>query len=268
VYLIGPFFLTFATLTSPEAISLNLIIFFLYFSFPANFLVYGVNDLYDKDTDSFNEKKLNYETSMSNSSTKDKTIENIIFATNILFIIYGLIFLSSLSIFFLLLFVLFAHQYSAPPLRAKAIPFLDSIVSGILYILPFFVSWGIVYNHLPPLWPTLAAIIWSVAMHAYSAVPDINADTQAGIKTGATILGKNNMLFLCGTLFVVASIISIPYLGLFSYLIGLTYATLIVLSVIENTPEATMKYYKMFPLVNTLIGGIIFILALYQNLFT
>jgi len=66
----------------------------------------------------------------------------------------------------------------------------------------------------------------------------------------------------------VASIISIPYLGLFSYLIGLTYATLIVLSVIENTPEATMKYYKMFPLVNTLIGGIIFILALYQNLFT
>jgi 4-hydroxybenzoate polyprenyltransferase len=30
-----------------------------------------------------------------------------------------------------------------------------------------------------------------MAMHAYSAIPDIKADTQAKLQTTATVLGKN-----------------------------------------------------------------------------
>jgi 4-hydroxybenzoate polyprenyltransferase len=34
----------------------------------------------------------------------------------------------------------------------------------------------------------IAAIDWAIAMHAYSAIPDIKADSEAGISTVATLL--------------------------------------------------------------------------------
>jgi len=258
VYVLGPSVLTLATINSSSLVSLNIIIMFIYFTFPANILIYGVNDLYDKDTDSHNEKKAGYEKALSSNTTKDKTLKAIIFYSNAVFIGYALLNFTLLSNIFLAIFILLALQYSAPPLRAKAIPFVDSIVSGFLYILPVFVSWGILYNTLPPLLPVLAGVIWAVSMHAYSAVPDINADTKAGIKTGATLLGKNKMLLLCGLLFGLASILAFPYLGWFSFAAGLVYLLIITLSIKKKRPEDTLVYYKLFPIINTLAGGVIF----------
>lgn len=266
IYVLGPFLLTFATINSPAQFSPALILMFIYFTFPANVLIYGINDIYDKETDAFNEKKNGYENTLSQTNNDDSKLKNIIFYTNIIFIIYAIFNLTLLPLIFLFVFVLFAHQYSATPFRAKAIPFVDSIVSGILYILPAFVSWGILYNTLPPLVPILAGIIWSISMHAYSAVPDINADIQANIKTGAIILGKNKMLLLCGLLYVIASILAVPYIGNFAYIAGLVYVVLIALSINKKTPEETLKYYKMFPIVNTLIGTVLFFIILFKTL--
>jgi 4-hydroxybenzoate polyprenyltransferase len=266
IYALGPFLLTFATIHTTSLISLNLVLMFVYFTFPANILIYGVNDLYDKETDSFNEKKAGYESALPKTNNKDHILKKVIFYSNIIFILYALITFTVLPILFLLIFVLLAHQYSAPPLRAKAIPFVDSIVSGILYILPVCVSWGILYNTVPPLIPILAGTLWSMSMHAYSAVPDIHADKKAHIQTGATILGKNKMLILCGILFTIASILAAPYLGIFSYGAGFVYVCLIILSINKKTPEDTLQYYKLFPIVNTLIGGIIFFYILWNTL--
>jgi len=265
IYVLGPFCLPLATIHSTASVSLNLVLMFLYFTFPANILIYGVNDLYDKETDALNEKKSGYEETLSTLHTKDSSLKKIIVYSNILFIIYALFHFTVVPILFLLLFILCAHQYSAPPIRAKAIPFVDSIVSGILYIVPVFVSWGILYNTLPPLVPILAGVIWSIGMHAYSAVPDIYADKKANIQTGATLLGKNNMLILCGVLFCVASIVSLPYLGNVAYVAGCVYLSIIVLSIRKKTPEDTLLYYKLFPTINTLIGGIIFLRILWST---
>jgi len=239
---------------------------FIYFTFPANILIYGINDIYDKETDAFNEKKTGYENTLSQTSNDISKLKKIIFYTNIVFILYGIFSFTLIPLIFLFIFMLFAHQYSATPLRAKAIPFVDSMVSGVLYILPVFVSWGILYNTLPPIMPIVIGIIWSISMHAYSAVPDINADTKAGIKTGATILGKNKMLLLCGLLYSIASILAVPYIGIFAYIFGLVYLVLIALSIRKKTPEETLYYYKMFPIVNTLIGAVIFFIILFKTL--
>jgi 4-hydroxybenzoate polyprenyltransferase len=239
---------------------------FVYFTFPANILIYGINDIYDKDTDALNEKKNGYENALTNTKEEDKKLKKVIVWSNIFFIIYALFSFTFIPVLFIFVFILFAHQYSATPLRAKAVPFLDSIVSGILYILPVFVSWGIIYNTLPPIVPIIAGIIWSISMHAYSAIPDINADSKAGIQTGATILGKNKMLILCGILYTTSAILAVPYLGIFAYIGGLVYLVLIILSIKKQTPEETLKYYKMFPVINTLIGAVIFFSILFKNL--
>ena len=41
--------------------NINLVVLALFFSLPANLFIYGVNDIYDYDTDKLNAKKENYE---------------------------------------------------------------------------------------------------------------------------------------------------------------------------------------------------------------
>ena len=74
--------------------------------------------------------------------------------------------------------------YSAPPLRFKERPFLDSITSSTHFVSPGGLRrwcWpGAVLT--PQLVALLAAFfLWGVASHAFGAVQDVVADREAGI---------------------------------------------------------------------------------------
>ncbi len=260
IYVFGPFILPLATLHSLHELSFSIILLGLYFTFPANIFIYGINDIYDKATDILNEKKKSYETEISQQA--ERKVKIILLVSTLAILLYSIFFLTLVTTSSLIFFLICAHQYSAPPLRAKAVPFLDSIVSGILYTIPAFISWSMIHTTMPPVWPFVASCIWSMSMHAYSAVPDIEADTQAHIQTSATLLGKNVMLVCCGVLFIIATLLAVPYLGFFAYGAGLIYLVLIGVSLATNTSGATLYYYKMFPLVNTLTGFGMFITML------
>lgn len=261
VYVAGPFWLC-AAIFYPLGVNLTtILVFLIYFTFPANILIYGINDLYDRATDVLNNKKNSYEQILNKKD--DKKLILTILISNIPFIVYAFIFLPTVAVISLLFFILLSWQYSAPPLRAKAIPFIDSLTSGLLYIVPAAVFWGIVTNSYPPLVPMLAGFIWSYAMHLYSAVPDINADKSANIQTGATLLGKNTTLYLCGFLYVVSAIIAFFYIGFFALLAGLGYLYLIFISIIKTELEEVLSVYKIFPLFNTLVGVILFAILLF-----
>jgi 4-hydroxybenzoate polyprenyltransferase len=261
VYVAGPFWLCGAIFYPLGANIVPILVFLFYFTFPANILIYGVNDLYDRATDVLNDKKTTYEKVLDKKY--DKKLIWVILFTNVPFLIYGFLFLPQSAFICLLVFILLSWQYSAPPLRAKAIPFVDSLTSGLLYIIPVGVSWGIVTNSYPPLVPMLAGFLWSYAMHLYSAVPDINADKSANIQTGATLLGKNATLYLCGFLYVVSAIIAFFYIGFFALLAGLGYLYLIFISIIKTEPEEVLSVYKIFPFFNTLVGVILFAILLF-----
>ena len=261
IYVVGPFWLC-AAITYPAIHNvLQGIIFLLYFTFPANILIYGINDIYDIETDLLNGKKSSYEQVLQKSD--QKKLWWVILATNVPFLIYGFLALPMPSFASLVFFILLSWQYSAPPLRAKAIPFVDSIVSGLLYIVPAGVAWGIATRSYPSFLPMLAGFLWSYAMHLYSAVPDINADKAANIKTGANLLGKNPTLILCGILYLSSAIIAFMYVGLFACIAALGYLYLIALSVCKKTPEEVLHVYKMFPLFNTVVGAILFFQILF-----
>lgn len=263
IYVAGPFWLCGAIFYPLGINTIPMLVFLIYFTFPANILIYGINDLYDGDTDILNNKKKDYERVL-NKSYSNKLVSVILFS-NLPFIIYGFFVLPSSAFICLLIFVFLSWQYSATPLRAKAIPFLDSLISGLLYVVPVGVSWGIITNTYPPFIPMLAGFLWSYAMHLYSAVPDINADKMANIQTGATLLGKNTTLVLCGVLYVVSAVIAYFYIGFFAILAGLGYLYLIFISVRKNNPEDVLSVYKMFPLFNTLVGVILFMILLFLH---
>ncbi len=260
IYTAGPFWLSAALLYPLDGYMVPVLIMLSYFTFPANILIYGINDIYDRDTDILNEKKNSYEHLLQ--SKDQKYLIYLIVLSNVPFWIYSVLFLPVVANIFLLIFILLAWQYSAPPIRAKARPFLDSLFSGLLYIVPVGVSWGIVSGHAPGFLPMLAGFLWSYSMHVYSAIPDINADKEAGISTSATYFGKNTTVLFCGLLYTLSSIIAYYFIGFFSVIIWLIYMVLIYLSYKKETPEGVLSIYKIFPLINTLVGGMLFIIFL------
>lgn len=267
MYVFGPFVLPIA-LNSNLTLEniLILILFGIYFLLPANLLIYGINDINDYETDILNDKKNGYEELVENTDKEKKFLIKYITLTNIPFLILAIFLLPKISLIYLFLFLLTSWQYSAKPIRAKAKPFLDSIVSGVLYIMPAGISYGLLFSKSLPTDVLIAGIIWSVSMHAYSAVPDINADKQAGLKTGATMLGKQTMLVLCCLLFLVSATIGFKYIGAISIIGFAFYLYLIIWSIKIKTPEGVLKVYKIFPYVNTFVGGLIFLSLLIKSL--
>lgn len=273
IYEIGPYIIgVLAAAQSEHEVWLMplTIIFFIFFTYPANIYIYGINDVYDYDTDKLNPKKISYESLVMPDEQKG-LLKHITYTT-LPFLIFSLIFLSTQSLIFLLAFLFFAGFYSATPIRAKARPVLDSIFSAGHYIATAVFSYILISNLLekPISWLTVsilscAGMFWAVAMHAYSAVPDIKADSDAGLSTIATKFGKKYTVILCALLYISSGILSFSHLGYISILLTIVYVLFMTISLRANE-DKFFKIYKLFPIVNTLSGMIIFFTLLFKAL--
>jgi 4-hydroxybenzoate polyprenyltransferase len=227
------------------------VIYGIYFLFPANLLIYGVNDIFDYETDVLNNKKQGYEPLVSRD--KHRELWFAIACTNIPFIVCA-IFLGA-AIIPLIGFLLFSIFYSAKPVRAKAVPFLDSAFN-ILYVFPAIFGYMLHSGELPPAILIAAAACWTAAMHAYSAVPDIDADSEAGVSTIATVLGKKLTLVVCAFLYAISAALAFKWLGFIAVLLGFIYLSLMLISIFLS--KRLFQIYKMFPIVNIAAGAALF----------
>lgn len=257
LYTAGPFLLgiTAAKFWEEPGMVPIILLFGCYFLFPGNLFIYGVNDIFDTDTDVHNQKKTEYETLLKNK----KLLIIAIIITTILALL-SLLILPSLSaalIFYFFCFFFFSFFYSAPPIRAKAIPFVDSFFN-ILYIFPGIFGYFLAGGETISLTLILAGWCWCIAMHAYSAIPDIAADTTAGIHTTATILRKDLTLFYCLFFYLLAGILSFSFLGSIALIASLCYASMIIWSLTVSSSAKVFIPYTFFPYLNNVIGMILF----------
>lgn len=255
-YVFGPYIvgLVAGISTRGELANVVYLLFGIYFLFPANLLIYGVNDIFDYETDKLNEKKLNYEALVT--PEKRTTLWAAITITNIPFLAF--FFLNDLrAALFAIGFLFFSFFYSAPPIRAKTKPFLDSAFN-ILYIMPGLFAYALVTTEFPPAKVIIAGACWTAAMHAYSAIPDVDADRQAGIKTIATVCGANVTLIVCTILYLASAVIAAEYLGFLSVSLGAAYLILVLASFRSVRTGTLFKLYRAFPIINVLAGFLIF----------
>lgn len=227
---------------------------FIYFLIPANILIYGINDIFDYETDLKNPKKVEYETLLTPKDHEDVWIW-IVF-TNMPFLMFALFFMGASTVFWLCVFIFFATFYSAYPIRAKARPVLDSFFSAGHYIATGVFGYVIFSYEGINYLTVLAGILWAMAMHAYSAVPDIQADKEADLETIATKLGFSNTIYLCGIFYIVAFIISAFFLSVWFLILSFPYIYLIYVT--NKNKENIFKYYKYFPLLNAVTGFLLF----------
>jgi 4-hydroxybenzoate polyprenyltransferase len=225
----------------------------LYFTLPANLLIYGVNDIFDYETDRDNAKKVEYETLVP--PDERGALWKAIGVTNGPFVL-ALPFMPVAALAGLGCFLFLSLFYSATPIRAKARPIIDSAFN-VLYVFPAVFGYFLVGGK--SFYPALffAAWLWAMAMHAYSAVPDIEADKKNGLATVATVLGFYGTLVFCAVCYAAAAMIAFPLLGRLAALLGLVYVGLMFLS-IKSGPEEIFRRYKWFPGINTACGFCLF----------
>ncbi|MGE3468579.1 MAG: prenyltransferase [Pyrinomonadaceae bacterium] len=255
-YVFGPYLvgLVAAVSSRGELADWRFALFGIYFLFPANLLIYGVNDIFDYETDKLNEKKNKYETLVI--PDRRKSLIMAVILSNLPFIIAAVIFASP-ALPSLAGFLFFSIFYSAPPIRAKTKPFLDSAFN-ILYVFPGAFAYQMLSGNFPPIGLMVAAGCWTAAMHAYSAIPDIEADKAAGLKTIATVMGPYGTLAACAILYAASAILSFEYLGIASATLGGAYILLMLASIASYRSGRLFKLYRAFPLINIAAGFVIF----------
>ncbi len=256
LYLAGPYLLgyTGAIQSAHSFLTVSFFGYLVFFLFFANIFLYGVNDYFDKDTDKFNPKKITHEHLLK----KEENKKLIFFLVAALLFFLILILFSNFKVKILLsIFLFLSFFYSAPPLRFKSKPIID-FASNILYGIPALIGYALVSNSLIH-WPIVLAIFfWTSAMHLFSAIPDIESDNKAGLKTSAVVFGFKISTILCFSFWSACFVIANTFTNLYPWsLLGLIYPFLAVLVYLK--PKTINSVYWFFPIINAAFGFILFI---------
>src|SRR5207344_2704534 len=159
----------------------------VFFLIPYNLAMYGINDVFDYESDLRNPRKGGAQGAVLTPRMHRPTL----WAAGLScapFLAYLLVVGSPLSWLVLAASLFFVVFYSAPPLRLKEVPFADSVTSSIHFFSP--AVYGFVLAGAAWTWQLAAVVIafalWGVASHAFGAVQDVVADREAGISSIAT----------------------------------------------------------------------------------
>ncbi|RAJ26423.1 4-hydroxybenzoate polyprenyltransferase [Gelidibacter algens] len=241
--------------------TLLLIAFGIFFSLPANVFIYGVNDIYDYQTDIHNDKKTKYESVLK--LEKHRSLWTII----VLLLLPFAPLLLSVNVPTKLALVVFLFTglfYSATPIRAKSKPPLDVLFSAIIYVSPALVGFFITGNTHIQWLAVLGGLIWAFGMQTYSAVPDIEADKKAGVNTLAIMLGEKKALWFCLLAYLISASIGFYYVGFIAILFGIVYIVIVLLSIYNSSK--LFKYYTYFPLINVITGAVLFFYLFFKEI--
>lgn len=228
----------------------------IWVTFPFNLLIYGINDIFDQETDNINARKGSYEGAHIYPH-EVKPIWIGVLVTNIPFLIYFALTLPWQAVAWMIAYSLFFTFYSAPPLRFKARKYLDAF-SNTDYAFPLaFVPLAL--GHEPVWLAVIGLMAWSIAKHAYDAIQDIPQDSDTGIITTAVHLGPAKTAiwssFWWGVSTVFFALVNLPLA-----IANAALAFLLVYGIFKDpTPKKAHDLYKYsiaFPYVAGTVAGV------------
>ena len=180
----------------------------LFFLIPYNVLMYGINDVFDYESDLRNPRKGGVEGALLPPELHRPML---LVSTLLLlpFLVPLVAWGSVASTGVLALALFFVVAYSAKNIRFKEVPFVDSVTSSLHFVMPAIFAMTLVGEDLTPLALTLLGsfFFWGMASHAFGAVQDVAADREAGVGSIATVIGaKGTVRFAIG-LYVLAGLL-------------------------------------------------------------
>lgn len=234
----------------------------LWLTLPFNLLIYGVNDVFDQETDARNPRKGTLEGARITRSEVRPITRGVVF-TNAPFLIYFSLFLSPSAVAWMLFYALLFVGYSAPPARFKARLYLDSL-SNAAYAFPL-VFMPLAQGESPVWFAAVGLMAWSAAKHTFDAVQDVDEDRKVGITTTAVRLGPKGVVLWSGTLWTLATVcfalVNVPVALVNAAIAG----TLLYVLAKSPTPETGHRLYRYsiaFPYVAGTVAGVQLVAAL------
>jgi len=207
-------------------VDVALVVGTIFFLVPYNLAMYGINDVFDYPSDLRNPRKGGVEGALLAPELHRPTL--VASAVACAPFVVALVVLGSWPSWIVLAVSLAAVvAYSAPPLRTKERPFLDSMTSSTHFVSP--AVYGLVLadaTWTPQLVALLAAFfLWGMASHAFGAVQDVVPDREGGIASIATALGAARttrlaigmwigagaLMLLTGWPGILAAVLALPY---------------------------------------------------------
>jgi 4-hydroxybenzoate polyprenyltransferase len=180
----------------------------LFFLIPYNLAMYGINDLFDYESDLRNPRKGGVEGALLPPEHHRATLWSAVLLP-IPFVIYLVVAGGWLSDVILAISLFAVVAYSVKGLRFKERPFLDSITSSTHFVSP--AVFGLALAAATPTWPLVALLVayflWGSASHAFGAVQDIQADREGGIGSIATVIGARTTVRLSVVLYLLAGVL-------------------------------------------------------------
>ncbi|QEW03547.1 prenyltransferase [Microbacterium lushaniae] len=248
-----------AYLLTTQRIDVALVVGTIFFLVPYNLAMYGINDVFDYESDLRNPRK-----GGAHGAVLDRRMHGITLwaaAVSCLpFLVVLVVLGDPLSWLVLAASLFFVVFYSAPPLRLKERPFADSVTSSIHFFSP--AVYGLVLAGATWTWQ-LAAIIaafalWGVASHAFGAVQDVAADRSAGISSIATARGARWTVWFAMACYTLAGLTMLvtAWPGPLAALLVLPYLVVVwpYRTVTDATAERATAGWRRFLWVNQLAG--------------
>ena len=231
----------------------------LYFLIPYNLAMYGINDVFDYESDLRNPRKGGVEGALLDRSMHKPTLWAALL-TNVPFLVFLLVVGNPLSWLVLAISVFAVIAYSAPGLRFKERPFVDSITSSTHFVSPAvygLVLAGAVFT--PQLWMLLGAFfLWGLASHAFGAVQDVIADREAGIDSIATVIGARATVRLAVLAYWFAGVLLLftEWPGPLAAILALPYVVVCAVfwNITDAAAETANRGWKKFLALNFISG--------------
>lgn len=248
-YLAGPVLVgaVFGAERLGDLLSVPVILLFFYFLLPANVFLYGVNDVYDREIDTENPKKEGREARFEGQRVVPIAVTGCALVPLAFFPL-----LPSGAWPWLAAFLVLGAAYSAPPARFKTTPLLDSVSNG-LYLTPGATAYVALAGGQPPPIAVAGGLLWTMGMHTFSAIPDIEPDRSAGIETTATLLGERRTYAYCFACWALSAL-CFGALDLRLGALFLVYPALVL--AVAFTEVDVARAYWWFPAINVAVGAL------------
>jgi 4-hydroxybenzoate polyprenyltransferase len=257
-----------AYLLTTREVDATFVVGTIFFLIPYNLAMYGINDVFDYESDLRNPRKGGVEGALLDKRMHRPTIIASI-VTTVPFLVYLVIVGSPLSWVVLAVSMFAVVAYSAPGLRFKERPFLDSITSSTHFVSPAIyglVLAGAVFT--PQLWMVLAAFfLWGMASHAFGAVQDVIADREGGISSIATVIGARATVRFAIVSYLLAGVLLLfsSWPGPLAALLVVPYAAVCApfWNVTDAESETANRGWRRFLLLNFVTGFLVTMLMIW-----
>lgn len=246
----------------------------LFFLFPYNLVMYGVNDVFDYESDLRNPRKGGVEGAVLSRQTHRLILRSCLILS-VPFLAVLAIAGNALSNAVLLVSVAALLAYSAPHVRFKERAGLDSLTSAVHFVSPAVYGWVLAGTPLQTTqWLVFTAfLLWGMASHALGAIQDIIPDREAKLGSIAAALSARTTIYLVLAAYLLSGMLlalGVSGIAALAAVLVVPYVLNVLphLGVTDASSGTVNRAWKRFLWINYLCGFLLTMLLIFAVLFT